>query len=162
VGALLENLVLNYLSHYAHTPDLHERAEYQKYLLDMVREVWNKFARKFEELWVENTVGELMPAKYWDYPGGVEAFAEFRRHYIQNILRDTSGHGGCKMLRRMMGIVSVWDITSIQDIQKRAVCELLAIKIGSRWVLEKNQMNSIEDLIGIVLDETKEVNRAMA
>ena len=162
VGALLENLVLNYLSHFAHTPNLHERTEYQKYLLDMVREVWNEFARKFEELWVENTVGELMPAKYWDYPGGVEAFAEFRRHYIQNILRDTSGHGGVKMLRRMMGIVSVWDITSIQDIQKRAVCELLAIKIGSRWVLERNQMNSIEDLIGIVLDETKEFNRAMA
>jgi hypothetical protein len=38
----------------------------------------------------------------------------------------------------------------------------LAIKIGSRWVLERNQMTSIEDLIGIVLDETKEVNGAMA
>jgi 5-methylthioribose kinase len=107
VGAVLENLVLNYLSHYAHTPDLHERVEYQKYLLDMVREVWNEFARKFEELWVENTLGELMPARYWDYPGGLEAFAEFRHRYLQNLLHDTSGHGGCKMLRRMMGIVSV-------------------------------------------------------
>jgi 5-methylthioribose kinase len=162
VGALLENLVLNYLSHYAHTPDLHERAEYQEYLLDMLRKVWNEFARKFEDLWVENPLGELMPARYWDYPGGVEAFAEFRRHYIQDILRDSSGHGGCKMLRRMMGIVNVWDITSIQDIQKRAVCEQLAIKIGSRWILERNQMTSIEDLIDVVLDETKEVNRAMA
>jgi 5-methylthioribose kinase len=66
------------------------------------------------------------------------------------------------MLRRMMGIVNVWDITSIQDIQKRAVCEQLAIKIGSRWILERNQMTSIEDLIDVVLDETKEVNRAMA
>jgi len=65
------------------------------------------------------------------------------------------GHGGCKMLRRMMGIVSVWDITSIQDLQKRAVPERLAIKIGTRWVLERNQINTVEDLIGIVLEETK-------
>ncbi|MGD0878384.1 MAG: S-methyl-5-thioribose kinase [Anaerolineales bacterium] len=162
VGALLENLVLNYLSHFAHTQDLHERVEYQEYLLDMLRKVWNEFARKFEELWVENNCGELMPDRYWDYPGGVEAFGDFRKHYIQNILRDSSGHGGCKMLRRMMGIVNVWDITSIQDLQKRAVCERLAIKIGSRWILERNQITSIEDMIGIVLDETKEVNQATA
>jgi 5-methylthioribose kinase len=154
VGAVLENLVLNYLSHYAHTPDPDVRLEYQAYLLDMVRDVWIEFAQKFEGLWVENNRGELAPAKYWDYPGGDEAFREFRRRYIQGVLHDTAGHGGCKMLRRMMGIVSVWDITSIQDLQKRAVPERLAIKIGSRWVLERNQVDTIEDLIGIVLEET--------
>ena len=29
VGAILENLVLNYLSHFAHTPDPGERADYR-------------------------------------------------------------------------------------------------------------------------------------
>ena len=48
VGAVLENLVLNYLSHYAHTPDPKVRLDYQAYLLDTVREVWMEFARKFE------------------------------------------------------------------------------------------------------------------
>jgi 5-methylthioribose kinase len=155
VGAVLENLVLNYLSHYAHTPDPLVRAEFQAYLLDMVRDVWNEFARKFEELWVENNRGDLMPAKYWDYPDGEAAFAEFRRRYMHNLLHDTAGHGGCKMLRRMMGIVSIWDITSIQDLQERAIAERLAIKIGSRWVLERNNINSVEDLIGIVHEETR-------
>jgi 5-methylthioribose kinase len=155
VGAILENLVLNYLSHYAHTPDPDERADYQAYLLETVRDVWNEFARKFDELWAENNCGELMPAKYWSFPGGEEAFAEFRRRYIRNILHDTAGHGGSKMLRRMMGIVSIWDITSIEDLKKRAFCERLAIKIGSRWVLERNKIKSVEDLIEIVMDETK-------
>ena len=45
-----------------------------------------------------------------------------------------AGHGGTKFLRRMMGIVSVWDFTSIQDLEKRAVAERLAIRIGTRWV----------------------------
>jgi 5-methylthioribose kinase len=155
VGAVLENLVLNYLSHYAHTPDPAVRAAYQAYLLEIVRDIWNEFARKFEEIWLANNQGELMPAKYWKFPGGEQSFAEFRRRYIQKILRDTAGYGGAKMLRRMMGIVSIWDLTCIEDLQKRAVCERLAIKIGSRWVLERGTINSVDDLVGIVEEETK-------
>jgi len=155
VGALLSNLILNYLSHYAHTPDPRERSEYQLYLLDTVREIWNGFAAKFETLWIENNTGSLPPAKFWDFPEGQAAFAEFRRRYMLRLLRNAVGHAGCKMLRRMMGIVSVWDITSIQDLHQRAVAERLAIKIGSRWVTERHQVNGIEDLIGIVQEETK-------
>jgi 5-methylthioribose kinase len=157
VGAVLENIVLNYLAHYAHTPDPAVRADYQAYLLDMAAEVWNEFARKFEDLWVNNNRGELQMAKYWDFPGGQEAFAEFRRRYILNVLHDAAGHGGCKMLRRMMGIVNVWDIKSIQDLEKRAVAERLAIRIGSRWILERDAINSVNDLVGIVQEETREV-----
>ncbi|MGE5140897.1 MAG: S-methyl-5-thioribose kinase, partial [Rudaea sp.] len=46
VGAVLQNLILNYLSHYRHTPDPAVRAEYQEYLLGTVRDTWNEFARK--------------------------------------------------------------------------------------------------------------------
>ncbi len=160
VGALLENLVLNYAAHYAHTPDAAERASYQAYLLDTVRDTWNSFAEKFEALWVANNRGELMPAKYWDYPGGEEAFAEFRRRYIHNLLVDVAGHGGSKMLRRMMGIVSVWDFTSIEDLKQRAVGERLAIRVGTRWLLERHAVNSIDDLIGIVQEESRSVQPA--
>ncbi len=55
----------------------------------------------------------------------------------------------------MMGIVSIWDITSIEDLKKKAFCERLAIKIGSRWVLGRNQISSVDDLIEIVKEETK-------
>ena len=153
VGAVLENLVLNYLAHFAHTPDPDIRAEYQTYLLELVRAIWTQFAAKFDALWMANPRGDLMPAAYWEYPGGAAAFADFRRRYLARLLHDTAGHGGCKMLRRMMGIVSVWDITSIEDPGRRAVAERLAIRIGSRWVLERNSISSVEDLIGIVTEE---------
>ena len=155
VGAVLENLVLNHLSHYAHTPDAEERSRYQAYLLDLVRGVWTEFAAKFEALWIDNNRGELVPSEYWDFPGGDAAFAEFRRRYIADLLRDTAGHGGAKMLRRMMGIVSIWDITSIEDLDDRAVAERLAIRIGSRWVMERSSISSVEDLVGIVVEETR-------
>ncbi len=154
VGAVLQNLVLNYLSHYGHTPDPEERHEYQEYVLDMIRGVWNEFARKFEEIWVENNRGELVPTPYWDFPNGEEAFAEYRRRFIHRLLRETAGHGGVKFLRRMMGIVSVWDITSIEDPRKRAVAERAAIRIGKRWIMERKNVNSIDDLINIVREES--------
>lgn len=155
LGALMANLILNCLSHYAHTPDPHERTGCQRYLLDTVRDTWNAFAAKFDALWIENNNGDLPPAKYWDFPGGNEAFKEYRRRYILRVFRDMAGHGGCKMLRRMMGIVSIWDITSIEDLKKRACVERLAIKIGTRWVMERQQVNGIDDLVGIVQEEMK-------
>lgn len=158
IGAVLQNIILNYLSHYGHTPDRAEREAYQAYLLDLVRDIWNEFARKFDETWANNNHGELVPEKYWDFPGGQEAFAEYRRCYIHRLLHETAGHGGVKFLRRMMGIVNVWDLTSIADPRKRAVAERLAVQIGRRWVLERKSISSIDDLIGIVLEETKDVS----
>lgn len=155
VGALLQNLILNYLSHFSHTPNADVRAEYQHYLLQMVRDVWNGFAAKFERLWIEQNRGELAPAKYWDFAGGADEFKNFRSRYIRNILRDASGHGGCKFLRRVMGIVGVWDITSIENAEHRARVERMVIRIGSRWILERQSVESIEDLIGIVREESQ-------
>ena len=157
IGAVLQNLVLNYLSHFAHTPDPDQRREYQAYLLEMIRDIWNQFERKFEDVWVKNNRGDLVPDKYWDFPGGQEAFAEYRRNYLHRLLQDVAGHGGTKFLRRMMGIVSVWDISSIEDPEQRAVAERLAIRIGRRWLLERKSINSIDDLTGIVEEEASGV-----
>jgi 5-methylthioribose kinase len=155
VGAVLQNLVLNHLSHYAHTPDRRQREEYQAYLLEMVQAVWEEFARKFEEVWRQNARGELMPARFWDYPGGGEAFAEYRRRTLRRLLQEAAGHGGVKFLRRMMGIVSVWDISSIQDPAKRAVAERAAMRIGVRWLMERKSVTGSGDLVRIVQEETR-------
>lgn len=157
VGAVIQNLILNYLSHFAHTPDREERERYQAYLLDMVRSIWNEFARKWDVIWKANNRGELVPAGYWDFPGGAEAFAEYRERYIHRLLQEMAGHGGTKFLRRMMGIVSVWDYNSIADLQKRAVAERAAIRIGVRWVMERGSVTGIDDLIGIVQEEVSDV-----
>ncbi len=154
IGAVLQNLVLNYLAHFGHTADREMRADYQAYLLAMIRAIWHEFARKFDAVWAANNRGELVPNAYWDFPGGAEAFAAYRQRYLQRLLQEAAGHGGVKFLRRMMGIVSVWDITSISDLERRAVAERLAIRIGIRWVLERRAFTSIEDLIGIVREET--------
>jgi 5-methylthioribose kinase len=155
IGALFANLVLNALSHFAHTPDMQTRVEYQSYLVDLIHEIWTQFAQKFERLWVEHNRGELVPNDYWQYPGGDAAFSQFRQRYLHDMLQDAAGHGACEILRRMMGIVSVSDIQSIADLKQRAVVERSAVRVGLRWVMERSSINGIEDLIGIVTEEIK-------
>ena len=77
VAAVIQNLALNYLSHFAHTPEVKERVEFQGYLLALMRGVWTEFARKFQDLWFHNNRGELVSNKYWDFQGGKEASPNF-------------------------------------------------------------------------------------
>lgn len=155
VGALMSNLMMNYATHFAHTPDPGERQAYQAYLMLTMREIWRQFAAKFEALWVEHNSGELVPNAYWDYEGGEAAFREYRRAYLLRLLRDTAGLGACESLRRTMGIVSVWDISSIQDAKLRAVAERFIIRVSTRWILERSSFNGIEDMLGVVQEETR-------
>ncbi|MBZ0274804.1 MAG: S-methyl-5-thioribose kinase [Anaerolineae bacterium] len=153
IGAVLSNFVLNFASHYAHTPNPVERESYQAHLIETMRELWSQFTAKFEQLWIENNTGELVPSTYWDYPGGDQAFTEYRSKYLHQLLQDSAGLGACEGLRRMMGIVSVWDISSIADNKLRAVSERFNIRVSSRWILERKSFNSIEDMLGILQEE---------
>ena len=157
VGALLSNLVLNFGAHYAHTPDPQEREAYQAYLMLTMREIWRQFAAKFEALWVTHNHGELVPTPYWAFEDGDAAFTRYRQGYMQRLLQDTAGLGACESLRRMMGIVSVWDITSIQDNRQRAVAERFVTRVSARWILERGSFHSIEEMLGVVQEEARAV-----
>lgn len=153
VGALLSNLMINFASHYAHTPDAAERESYQAWIVETIRQIWTQFDARFEQLWVAHNTGELAPNAYWDFEGGEQAFAQKRRQYLRQLLQDTAGLGACESLRRMMGIVTVWDISSITDLRQRAVSERFVIRVSSRWIQERASFNSIEDMLGIMREE---------
>ncbi|MCC7358149.1 MAG: S-methyl-5-thioribose kinase [Anaerolineales bacterium] len=150
VGNVLAHLVLNCLAHQVHTPEAAERRTYQCYLLDVVREVWIGFAGKFEALWATNRCGSLGGASYFDFLGGEAAFAQFQADYLRAVMRDTIGHAGCEILRRLMGIVSVWELTSITDDALRATAERLALEVGRQWILQRGQFARIEDALAVV------------
>lgn len=154
IAAVLQNLTLNYLSHFAHTPDPVERADYQAYLLNTIEQIWEQFAAKFETMWVTENKGELMQTKYWSFEGGDQAWADFRKRYMARLFQDMVGFSGSKILRRMMGIVTVWDISSIEDPEERARVERMAIRIGTRWLMEKESIRSMSDYLGIVKEES--------
>ena len=78
IGTLFANLVLNALSHTAHTHDEAARREYQGYLLNTVRDIWRLFSDKFEHLWTAHQQSDPDRKAYWNFPGGEEAFRAYR------------------------------------------------------------------------------------
>lgn len=153
IGAVLSNLMMNFASHFAHTPEAAAREAYQAYLMETMRAIWVGFAQKFENLWIEHNTGELVPAQYWRFPEGESAFATYRQNTLRHILQDTMGLGACESLRRMMGIVSVWDISSIQDNVARGIVEQLIIRVSSRWILERSTFTHIDDALDVLREE---------
>jgi 5-methylthioribose kinase len=134
IGAVLGNLLLSFASHEGHTPDSQERIEYQAYLLTMIEQIWTYFEKEFRDLW-EKESKERMAV----IPGYVD-------HYLLQILEDAAGYAGCKMIRRIIGLSHVWDMESISDPSLRAKAEQLALSIGQKLVLERRQVQKINDI----------------
>ncbi|MFC1736293.1 S-methyl-5-thioribose kinase [Candidatus Hydrogenedentota bacterium] len=157
IGALLGNLVLAYCSHEIHSKDEATRAEYQGWLLDTIREIWNGFHDDFIDLWRLHNDGEATRFEFFEQCGGDEAVDLYRRRYVRRILQDTAGYAGCKMMRRQLGIAHVEDIECIEGPKLRAVAESLALSIGQRFIVERHFIESIDDMIDIVRTTRKEI-----
>ena len=134
IGTLFANIVLAAASQVHHTSNEQARRDYQGYLLEHIPTIWQQYATMFDQLWQDNNQGDLSPAPYWDFDGGAEAFAEFRQQYLQDILKNSALHGGCELLRRLMGIVSVYDLSSIADESVRVIAERHALHIAKKWL----------------------------
>ncbi|MED0679257.1 S-methyl-5-thioribose kinase [Aneurinibacillus thermoaerophilus] len=143
IGAVIANLLLNYAAHEGHTPDLQERESYQTYLLETIMEIWNVFENEFRALW-----NEKAQEPYAKVPG-------YQDSYLQNILQDTAGYAGCKMMRRVIGLAHVSDLESITDPKLRAKGETLALTIGQELVLQRKTMTSIKDIVNVVVAATQ-------
>jgi 5-methylthioribose kinase len=138
IGAVFANLLLNYAAQNGHTRDLIERKNYQQYLLKVIRESWEAFENEFRSLWLTKaTDPTAMTPGYLDY-------------YINQVLQDTLGFTGCKMIRRIVGIAHVSDIESIPDQELKAEAEKLALEIARRLIIGREQAKSIEGLIRAV------------
>jgi 5-methylthioribose kinase len=138
IGAVIGNLLLNFASQEGHIQDGQARASYQAYLLETIEELWAVFEQEFRELWQEQAIE---PSS--NVPG-------YTDHYISRLLQDTAGFGGCKMMRRVIGLAHVADLDSIEDAQLRAEAETLALTIGQNLVLERTSINCIQDITDLV------------
>lgn len=90
-----------------------------------------------------------MTSNYWH--GCEQGFpANVKKDFMLNLLRQTIGFAGCKMMRKQMGIAHVIDIESIEDLSLRAKAERLVIIIARKLVTRYDQFNSIDELMECV------------
>ena len=142
-GAFIANLLLAYYAR-----DWHDReagrdpAAYQGWLLEQVEAVWNAFAQKFGQIWRahEDEAGHA----YIGGPAGTRAAEAFREDFIRRLFADTLGFAGCKMIRRIVGMAKVAEITSIKDEAVRARIEIRCLKLAEALLVQRRDLASIE------------------
>lgn len=137
IGALFANLLLSIVSHEGHTPDMQERMNYQAYLLTMIEQIWAYFEQEFRDLWDKKSKEQMTI---------IPGYADY---YLRQVLEDTAGYAGCEMMRRIIGLAHVSDMESLEDPYVRAKGEKLALLIGQDLVLNRRQVQGINDITSL-------------
>ncbi len=149
VGALLANFLLAFFSREWHgRVNGADPQPYQSWLLKQVVEVWNGFAAQFLGLWREheNTGG----ANSWHFIGddpSEECAEAFRAALMRRLFADTLGFAGCKMIRRIVGMAKVAEITSIPDATARAAIEVRCLQFAENLLVRREALTRIEDVV---------------
>ncbi len=143
IGAVIANLLLNYAGQEGWSADASSRSEYRAFLTDTVRDVWTVFERTFRQYW-ETSLVDRMSAT----PGFVDL-------YVADVLADTVGYAGAKMIRRVIGLAHVADLDKLTDATVREKAQRMALRIGRRLIVEHRRFSSIDDVLRIVQEETR-------
>jgi 5-methylthioribose kinase len=139
VGSYLANLVLSYASqeHYSLTEV--ERKAYRAWILESLRETWLVFEREFLAAWEVDGLKDEWPSP------------TFKRQYLQRLLQDAAGFGAAEIYRRAIGLAHVVDLDSIPDDATRARAENLACGVARKWLMDRQRVTTIDDLIERVM-----------
>ncbi|MEN8302753.1 MAG: S-methyl-5-thioribose kinase [Campylobacterota bacterium] len=142
IGALIANLVMSWVSHNVQD----EKADYQEWIVETITTIWNKFSTKFITLWNETGESALLIDGY----ASKEVLKAYQTQYMSNLLQDSIGFAGCKVMRRQLGIAGVEDIREIDDPKTREKANRLALKIGEKFIKEYKNIETIKDVIGML------------
>ncbi len=142
IGALLANLVNNFVHHSIVTKD----EEFKTYLLEMIKEILELFNEKFLKLWEAQSDSALLIDAYID----ANTVSRYRKKFLKEILRDSVGYAGCKMARRVFGVAGVAEIRGIEDKVLRSYAEDMALGIAREFLMKYESVESIDDILEII------------
>ncbi|MBU7320324.1 S-methyl-5-thioribose kinase [Paenibacillus oleatilyticus] len=137
IGAVFANLLLNFAAQEGWGEDEASRQDFRSYLIGTIRDVWETFEREFRELWDQHGTDRIATT-----PG-------YQDWYMREVLRDTFGFTGSKMVRRVHGLAQVADINQIQDEAAKERAQRLALAIGTSLIQFNRQASSIGEMIDI-------------
>lgn len=137
IGAVIANLLLNYAAQPGWSSDQQTLQLRRQYLLDTVRDVWVHFERGFRTNWNNDLIDVTAHA-----PG-------YQDYYVQNVLRDSIGFAGCKIIRRIVGLAHVADIDTIVDEDLQLQAKRMALAIGTSLIKRGRYASSIDEVISL-------------
>lgn len=142
-GALIANLVMNYLSTNVRCKDEELKKKHMRYLLDTIRDVMDVFRDKCMKIWPD-IVRDNMACRTPD----------FAKWYIDDIFVNTAGVTGCEMIRRTVGLAHVQDIDGIEDERDRENIRKLNVLLAKEYIMNRHKMLTGKDFIDCLVGFT--------
>ncbi len=138
VGFDLGALFGNYLAARARAEVLDRSDEFRTWVGQLPQETWEAFEAEIWKLW----------------PSRSETFLtdEFLSLWLRDVLRDAAGFGGCKAIRRIIGLAKVSDIETLEG-DDHVTAATAVLRVGARWIKERDSIMSSGRLVEIAGEE---------
>lgn len=138
IGSIIGNYLLNVAGQANQSGDHVERSDYQQWLLEGIKTLWNTFEQRFRQ---------HMHAETRDPSLQLEEYADW---YMSELLADSLGYAGAEVIRRTIGLAHVLDLESIEDAERRADSERLALKLGQVLIKQRSAFTGIDQAIDML------------
>jgi 5-methylthioribose kinase len=76
---------------------------------------------------------------------------------MRRLLADTLGFAGCKMIRRIVGMAKVAEITRIPDAQARANIEVRCLRCAEALLVERATLGDIEQVATLAREIQRDI-----
>jgi 5-methylthioribose kinase len=97
-------------------------------------------------LWRAEAAGDAYPSDLFSDPQSRETLEEERRRVMQQLYFDTLGFAAAKMIRRILGLAHVIELERIADPDRRALCELRALRLARDLMVTSEGFPAIADV----------------
>jgi 5-methylthioribose kinase len=137
VGFDLGALIGNYLAASARAHVLGRPDGFRSFLRGLAEETWSTFERCIRAMW----------------PQRVDRFLSdgFFEQWLTSVWRDSIGFGGCKAIRRIVGLAKVSDIQTLPP-DEHVVAATIVLRTAARWIVEREHLDG-PDALAAVFDE---------
>jgi 5-methylthioribose kinase len=119
---------------------------YAHFILESIEGIWNNFKEKFLLLWSATQESALVTQGFTNS----DVMSCYQQEFMHQLLQDSIGFAGCKIIRRQFGIAGVEDIRGIRDDLLRERANRDAVAIGVNFIKKHNHINSIKEIITIL------------
>ncbi|MDF2557634.1 MAG: putative 5-methylthioribose kinase [Bacillales bacterium] len=125
IGNVIANLIFALVNGELTITDQVKKEKFTGWVIESIIEIIDLFKHKFLAAW-KNHVTDCLAKE--------EGFDQW---YLSKVITDTAGVAGLELLRRIVGLAKVKDITSISDEVLRTKAERYCLLIGKHFILNR-------------------------
>jgi 5-methylthioribose kinase len=137
-GLLVANFFINFIALNGKNFSREATSDYQRYLLESVRDIYRLFELKFR--------------KNWDKHSQEPAFAVagFQDYYLRQMFEDTLGFAAVEMIRRTHGLAHNNDVDEIEDLERRRDVQIAILETAEEIMFRRSKFERMDQVLELV------------